>query len=437
MVNKLSHERLSKFKIHLHQELIKNVYEATMYREDNGKILKDHHRIIYINPSNLVFDYLLDERLLCEGPHLSYTSDIEQLRNIGIKKNKKIVQSWPKELRNAINDKNTLVYLDHSIEGWSFIRFEDVCEILGIPKERLVWVTSKYAKHGHPIFNDVKSVYRNWWEIFLQNSVTTKSDNPEYERQNFEKQLDLCKNRHQRNKLCTSYMRRLRLPRLAMCLFLNEYNLLEDMYWSLGVKVDGETSIEPAKFNFEHVKGIITSDPSVFISDRTYEWFSSIEENVTCDDNTLVDNLAAGYITWEHVFNTKFMLVNETIPKHLHGCEHPYMPFLSEKAYKPFVAGQPFVIHGCAGSVSALREQNYYTFDEFIDHGSYDNESCPIRRANAVAKEIKRLNEIPDETWKDYLRDISSRIEHNYNVVMNAKDNVQQIYDYDGNFFKF
>lgn len=437
MVKLLSHERISKYKINLYQELTYGVYEAARFDEVDGRIIKDPHRILYIVPSCLVFSHLHDEMLICDASYINYPNNIDEVRAKSISDNKKVVANWPDNVRKALTDKNTHVYIDHAIEGWSNIRFSDVCSILGIPRSRIRWITSLYGRHNNAPLGE-NSIYRNWWETILKDNLTIKNTDAEQQRLNFENQIKLCENKHKRNKLCTSYMRRIRVPRLIMALMLKDRGLLNNMYWSLGVKVDGETSVLPFKNTVEMLRDDLRKISfKEQLSDETFDSFLEIEENVTCDDNTLVDNLAAGFITWDHVFDTKFMLINETIPKHLGKCEHPYTPFLSEKIYKPFVSGQPFVVHGCAGTVAALREQNYFTFDDFIRHDDYDNIQCPVQRANAVANEVERLNKIPDNTWQDYLYDIAPHLRHNYEVIMKSKDIVTTLYDYNGDFFKF
>jgi hypothetical protein len=49
--------------------------------------------------------------------------------------------------------------------------------------------------------------------------------------------------------------------------------------------------------------------------------------------------------------------------------------FLSEKTWKPIAAGQLFLHFGNPGTIGFLRTLGVDTFDDIIDHDSYDNVS--------------------------------------------------------------
>ncbi len=65
-------------------------------------------------------------------------------------------------------------------------------------------------------------------------------------------------------------------------------------------------------------------------------------------------------------------------------------PMLSEKTFKPIVAGQLFVLIASPGAVQFLRDVGIDTFDDIIDHG-YDTEANPRSRIYSAIQQIDRL----------------------------------------------
>lgn len=413
-------------RIIVYQSYQKDVYEAThTYRDAVHNLTKVvPNRIIYFAAARNLFDFLKDEHFLADPKTLSNNIPVDhtQVRENLIRKDKRTFNSLPIEVREAIKNENTLVYIDHSIEGWDNILFDRVCEIFEIPMERIVWVTSLYRQYNNPPFTEVKSIYSNFWERHLQGFIGRDKD----QERMFAQQMQYSLDHKPRNKLCTSYMRRRRAPRMVMAMLLKENNLLKDMYWSLGTLVDGNRNIKGILRQLDTTVETLEITHPGLLSKDTIDWTYSIDKNITCDDNTLDTNLASGFLTWEHIFDTKFMLVNETIPRHLQKDPSPSKPFLSEKIYKPFAAGQMFLVHGCAGTVAAIKEKGYKTFDEIINH-SYDNEKCPVNRANMIAKEIKRLSEIPEEIWMNHLENIVPQLQYNYEHFMNYEGTISSI----------
>ena len=412
-------------RIKVYQEYHNDVYEAKHIYKDNSNLTKIvPNRIIYFAAARNLFDFLKDEHYLGDPKTLSNSipANHEEIRKQRIRKDKRTFNSLPMEVIEAIKNENTLVYVDHSIEGWDNILFDRVCEIFDIPKERIVWVTSLYKQHNKPPFTEVKSIYSNFWERHLQD-FQSRDKNQE---RMFGEHMQYSLNREPRNKLCTSYMRRRRAPRMTMAMFLKQSDLLKDIYWSLGTLVDGNRDIRGIISQLDDtVKTIERRYPNLLRKD-TIDWAYSIDKNITCDSNTLDTNLASGFLTWEHIFDTKFMLVNETMPRHIMPCPYERKPFLSEKIYKPFAAGQMFLVHGCAGTVAAIKEKGYHTFDEIINH-SYDSESCPIIRARMISDEIKRLSQIDEHVWLNHLKNIVPQLNRNYDIFMSCEGTVSSV----------
>jgi hypothetical protein len=79
--------------------------------------------------------------------------------------------------------------------------------------------------------------------------------------------------------------------------------------------------------------------------------------------------------------------------------------FLSEKTWKPIASGQLFLIFGSPGAIKYLRESGVDTFDDVIDHDSYDNELDWKVRAhnihalldNLVTRDLAKIYELTKE----------------------------------------
>ena len=429
--------------INLYQEHIDGVFEAThTYHYPTHMVSPTvvTNRIIYIRNAVDRFDSLKSSGLICSVQdgfdlHTVQSSDlseeIEQYRKKVLDKDRhNFKNKFPPYLIDIIKDDNTLIYIDHGIEGWSNVRFDMLEYIFDVPKEKIRWLTSCYKfnddtnSETHPMGDNV--IFINYFEKIMADQCLDEKINF---KQNFEIQMQHYENKKKRRVLCTSYMRRRRFPRTFMVLMLNHNDLLKHMYWSLGTLVDGNTDLKLVGYNIDKLEAWSDSKWNSPLGVKDFDWLRSIDKNITCDDNTLVDNLAYGNssITWKHMWNTKFALVHETIPNGLEPIFKDHIPFLSEKAYKPFATGQLFVIHGCVGTVRALRDQGYDVFDDIINH-DYDAVEDSIERAKKICTEVERLSMIPDSEWEDILKSLIPRFEYNFNHLKQVRHIVTRVH---------
>ena len=84
-------------------------------------------------------------------------------------------------------------------------------------------------------------------------------------------------------------------------------------------------------------------------------------------------------------------------------------PMLSEKTFKPIVAGQLFVLIAASGAVQFLRDIGIDTFDDIIDH-SYDLIVDTRTRINKALEQVDQLIEKDLDTIYD---NIKNRLEQN------------------------
>lgn len=58
--------------------------------------------------------------------------------------------------------------------------------------------------------------------------------------------------------------------------------------------------------------------------------------------------------------------------------------YVSEKVWKPISVGQLFIVIGCAGTISYLRDMGVDVFDDIIDHKYYDSETNTNTRIEKI-----------------------------------------------------
>jgi len=85
----------------------------------------------------------------------------------------------------------------------------------------------------------------------------------------------------------------------------------------------------------------------------------------------------------------------------------------TEKTFKPIMCMQPFVLVSTFGSLKALKEMGYKTFDKFIDE-SYDEETDTNLRLQKITKTIEQINNLSYKELADMLYDMLPVLEHNY-----------------------
>ena len=359
----------------------------------------------------------------------SFSGDLNTIpdkNEVVLKDRQWVEKNFPKEILLALKNDEVDLYISHGEEGWRNIDFESLCKIFFIKPSQLVWVTSIYNLFGNaPMTNNsgVRVVFDNFWERHLN------TNNTPVDEENFQEQIRRIEAGESRTMLATLYARRVRAPRAVMLTKMHEFNLLDKLYWSYGISIEGGNAKEYNIFLEENLKKFESNDNGVngvgpIISSESIDWVCNLTENQYADDHRLEDNLAHGYVTWNHVHNTKMMIINETMPNENLG-EKVYSdvlgPFLSEKSYKPFATGQPFVMWGDKHTIAALENEGYRCFREWIDHG-YDNASKFSTRFFQLTKEIQRLSELSEEEWTNMLIEMLPDIEHNRKLFLSIKD---------------
>jgi hypothetical protein len=91
--------------------------------------------------------------------------------------------------------------------------------------------------------------------------------------------------------------------------------------------------------------------------------------------------------------------------------------FLTEKTFKPLKFGQPFVIVGAPGSLQALRDLGYRTFDHVIDN-SYDLELDNTKRWIKIKSAVAQIKQ---HDMKEWFATCLEDVLHNQQVFLSSK----------------
>lgn len=91
--------------------------------------------------------------------------------------------------------------------------------------------------------------------------------------------------------------------------------------------------------------------------------------------------------------------------------------FLTEKTYKAFYHGVPFMLISSARSLEHLKTLGFKTFDKWIDE-SYDKEKKIKNRINMIFNEIKRINNLNIDELIKIKKEMKSTLEYNKNMYL-------------------
>lgn len=90
-----------------------------------------------------------------------------------------------------------------------------------------------------------------------------------------------------------------------------------------------------------------------------------------------------GHVVPAQYIDTYFTVVTETLIHHDNV-------FITEKTFKPLLAGHPFIVLSSPGHYKELHSLGFKTFGDFIDE-SFDSEPDINRRIAMISKEIQKL----------------------------------------------
>jgi hypothetical protein len=192
---------------------------------------------------------------------------------------------------------------------------------------------------------------------------------------------------------------------------LSRRGILDNSFWSYRTDIQLDNDIQnPIR--------VTTYFPG--LAEYTEEFLAGAP--YTCDSLTSDEHNDHSQHQPEHYIDSYCNIVLET---HF-DVDQSMGAFLTEKTFKPIKHGQPFVIAGGPGSLEALRNLGYRTFDHAIDNG-YDLEPDPAQRWLKLLTAIRKIKEQDMQVWFNQCRE---DIEHNQQLFVSTKySRLNNLYD--------
>lgn len=160
--------------------------------------------------------------------------------------------------------------------------------------------------------------------------------------------------------------------------------------------------------------------------------FDKLQKSLTIDTNE-VEGFLSATIDLPNCRDSFVQVVTETeyFKDKLH---------LTEKVFKPIVAGQPFLLLAGVGNLEYLRSYGFKTFGDYWDE-SYDSITDPGKRVEAVVAVLEKLARMSYSEQEAMRKDMQHIIEYNFDhlfttlrpiVVNEFIDNTKKAFDANG-----
>ena len=315
----------------------------------------------------------------------------------------------PKRIRKLINNGKIKLLLFHGLEGYHSVNMNYISKSLDVIPEQIIFITGDYRyKTPKKDKFGITHMWVNYWERNCGYIPMSKSEL-------YFEQLERYKTETKPRKyLNTFYNRRVRNHRINAMSVLNKEKLLDKMIWSWGGLVDySREDLETMRDkNFiRHCYVRLTGEEYRDSINEVLTWGNLQNGKPTVEDlqinlvNTVNDN---------HLYNTYYQLICETWATNT-------SIFLSEKSFKPFALGQPFLSWSDAGTVKALKELGYDVFDDIFVH-FYDCIDDDKTRLLMLKDEIKRIDSLGVNHFSQLVKNKSyaDRLQHNNDNLLNS-----------------
>jgi hypothetical protein len=89
--------------------------------------------------------------------------------------------------------------------------------------------------------------------------------------------------------------------------------------------------------------------------------------------------------------------------------------YITEKTFRNYYLKKPFIVIGQSETLSALKNIGYKSFHPYINE-EYDETVSGSVRLQKIFKELKRLCSFTEEDWKEFYKNISPILEHNFKI---------------------
>lgn len=206
------------------------------------------------------------------------------------------------------------------------------------------------------------------------------------------------------DKLFLMWNRRYRPHRIALCLGLNQANLIDRSYVSLGL-TDPEMPTAFFPEVAKHAYGYNLEIP--------HEEIDKLASKLplVLDGETDIMKMCGDFdsATRHYYENSLVSIVTET------NFEAPEIS-MTEKSFKPVKEKHPFIIVGSTGSLQAMRQFGFKTFSDFWDE-SYDNILDSTIRMRKILDLCIEIGTWSPEKILEFRRNVKPIVDHNFEVV--------------------
>jgi hypothetical protein len=205
-------------------------------------------------------------------------------------------------------------------------------------------------------------------------------------------------------KLFLSWNRRHRPHRIAMGFGLDKLKLIDRSYFSMGLTDPENTAMHVThSYNDYFLKHLhITSeDKNNFVAKLPLKLDGESNVNQMCQD--------FNDATRPYYQNSLVSLVSET---NFDSREVT----LTEKSFKPFKEKHPFITVGAPGTLRALKDMGFKTFNEFWDE-SYDNVADSSDRMQKILRICEYISTWSPSQIVDFRHRVKPILDHNYETL--------------------
>jgi hypothetical protein len=399
------------------------------------------HSLPYANPSDdkvdLTYAFVVK---IGSGPDRKHFSAMclrkKKKKGINHPRTDEVIQSGIEKYRDDIIPKHVhedlatgkckKLILNYNTEGYHDIDWDYVSTIVGVEKSKIIWLTSVWNPKHLDAQSEVTVVFGNFWERFVHGQIKHTHNSLTGLRQDcpiirgYKQQIQDIKDLKIRKYHGLCYLRQPHEHRLYLLTKLKQEELLDRTAYSWGGK-----EMRVGKYDAHKIDVLLENgNKDGYLKPRDDISFREIanSKQITFPNEELETNKADS-INFDHISTSCFQIISET-----HVENTTPNPYLSEKSYKPFISGMPFVMWGNAFTIDALKSQGYMCFQPWIDQG-YDRIENDGKRLHALITEIKRLYAISPEQWSIMLKEMLPTIEHNFKQLnRNCNENYDFIF---------
>lgn len=330
------------------------------------------------------------------------------------KKHLNVVECLPIKLMKRIRDKTAMVHYDQSLEAFPMVTrdcnyyksYYTNFKKFALPPEQFIYTTCNLVEEEtHAKWcneNDIPEGSR--MIIIASNFFAASSASPFF----FGSESDsITVEEHLQYKetyditLYNCLNRVIREHRVALSAMLNYYDLIEGHRISQNVfPKHFSTTIRMNQFN----------DHPAFDEANVIDIYSKLP--LVLDTDQFQINKAQHFFK-ELYLQTYINVITETFYSEYNGDAM----FFSEKIFKPMRARQPFILVGAPGSIKALRDEGFKTFDKWFDE-SYSDIEDDTTRLNAICNLLLELNKKTKQEWCTMYMEMQEVLDHNYTLLM-------------------